>query len=148
MKIMDDDENRSATEQEAYFAELQRVCPELADGLAISGDTLPPLLSQAELTAILRRLPDKAGGDAFLAAWYAAGPPREPPKMSAEEQALRATFARELERVCPRAEWTEPPFGFQHPHGLEHTVEVLRSLPDRAGIHVFLRALHGNDYWR
>lgn len=60
-------------DMEAFFAELQRVCPEMVGGLAITGDKRPPQLSSAELTAILRRLPDNAGEDAFLAAWYAAG---------------------------------------------------------------------------
>lgn len=45
-------------------------------------------------------------------------------------------------------EWTEPPFGFSLPHDEAHAIEVLRSLPDRAGLHVFLRALLGNDYHR
>ena len=79
-------DDSSAQEMQAYFAELQRVCPELVEGLAISGDKLPPVRSRAELTAILRKLPDNAGADAFLKAWYAAGPPRKPPQMSSEEQ--------------------------------------------------------------
>lgn len=61
---------------------------------------------------------------------------------------MRDVYADELERVCPRAEWTEPPFGFSLPHDLPHAIEVLRSLPDHSGIHVFLRALLGKDYHR
>ena len=61
---------------------------------------------------------------------------------------MRRTYAAELERVCPRAEWTEPPFGFSLPHDLTHAIKVLRSLPDRSGIHVFLRALLGKGYHR
>jgi len=81
---MDDDESGAAAEIESYFAELQRVCPELVEGLAISGDTPPPLLSRAQLTAILRALPDNAGGQAFVDAWYAAGTTRVPPEISPE----------------------------------------------------------------
>lgn len=58
LRTMDSAEKTRFADMEAYYAELQRVCPELVDGLAIKGNKLPPQLSRAELTAILRRLPD------------------------------------------------------------------------------------------
>ena len=71
---MDDDDASRAAELDAFFAELGRVCPEAVDGLAVRGSKQPPPMSRAELTAVLKTLPDNAGADAFLAAWYAAAP--------------------------------------------------------------------------
>ena len=71
---MDDDDASRAAELDAFFAELERVCPEAVDGLAVRGSKQPPPMSHAELTAVLKTLPDNAGADPFLAAWYAAAP--------------------------------------------------------------------------
>ena len=56
-----------------FFAELERVCPEATNGLAIQGPP-PPMISVRERIALLRQLPNGAGVEAFLAAWYAAAP--------------------------------------------------------------------------
>jgi hypothetical protein len=56
-----------------FFAELERVCPEAAEGLAIGGPS-PPQLTVRERIELLKTLPDNAGVDRFLAAWYAARP--------------------------------------------------------------------------
>ena len=58
-------------EFEEFMAELTRVCPEAIDGLAIGGPPPPPL-SQRQLIDLLRTLPDNAGLDGFLNAWYNA----------------------------------------------------------------------------
>lgn len=55
-----------------FFAELTRVCPEAANGLAVSGEPLP-MLSLQQRIEILRALPDNAGVDAFVAAWRSFG---------------------------------------------------------------------------
>jgi hypothetical protein len=138
---MSEDEDRRVAEFEEFEAELERVCPEAVGGLVVRAPKPPACLSRAELIALLRTLPDNAGAEAFLDAWYAAAPAGEPPEFSAEEKAVRRAYATELERVCPADEWTEPPFGFLLPGGLEHAVAVLRSLPDRAGVLAFVRAL-------
>jgi len=65
------DKDPPATEDLAqFFAELERVCPEAVNGLAIEGEP-PPMLSLRERVALLRTLPDQAGVDAFMQAWYA-----------------------------------------------------------------------------
>jgi hypothetical protein len=138
---MNDDLAARGAEMEAFFAELRRVCPESESGLAISGSKGPPRLSQAELTALLRTLPDRAGTEAFVAAWYAAGPPEEPVELSAEEEALRRAYAEQLDRICPPDKWNEPPYGWCLPHGLEHAVAVMRGLPDGAGAQALVDAL-------
>jgi hypothetical protein len=56
-----------------FFAELERVCPEAANGLAINGPPPPPLTVR-ERIELLKTLPDHAGVDRFLNAWYAARP--------------------------------------------------------------------------
>ncbi len=136
--------SRAATEFDEFLTELQRVCPDLVKGFAVAAHTPPPPLSWVELAALLRTLPDNAGEDVFLDAWYAAGPGEEPPQLSNEEKSLQRAYVAELERVCPADEWTEPPFGFGLPGGLEHAVAVLRSLPDRAGALAFDRALQSS----
>lgn len=50
-----------------FFAELTRVCPEAANGLAVSEPL--PMLSLQQRIDLLRALPDNAGVDAFVAAW-------------------------------------------------------------------------------
>ena len=62
---------------EEFEAQLVRVCPEAAEGLAVSGPPPPPL-SLREQIALLRSLPDNAGLDAFMTAWYAATPNTSP----------------------------------------------------------------------
>jgi hypothetical protein len=71
--MMEDGADTLAHDFDAFIVELQRVCPDAVDGLAVSGPTPPPLSLQ-ERVALLRTLPDNAGAERFLAAWYALGP--------------------------------------------------------------------------
>jgi hypothetical protein len=70
---MSDDDEILVRDINEFFAELERVCPEAADGLAIGGPP-PPQLTVRERIELLKTLPDNAGVDRFLAAWYAARP--------------------------------------------------------------------------
>jgi hypothetical protein len=65
---MADESDPVIADSRAFFAELERVCPEAANGLAVAGP-LPPMLSLRDRVQVLRALPDNAGVDAFLAAW-------------------------------------------------------------------------------
>lgn len=62
--------NENVVEFKQFFAELERVCPEAAAGLAFSGAS-PPILSRRDLIAVLQTLSDNAGVEAFLTAWLA-----------------------------------------------------------------------------
>jgi len=53
-----------------FVAELERVCPEAAGGLAVGGAP-PPMLNRRDLIAILQTLPADADVHAFVAAWQA-----------------------------------------------------------------------------
>ncbi|HTL95576.1 MAG TPA: hypothetical protein VL157_08535 [Gemmatimonadaceae bacterium] len=65
---MADESDRVIADSRGFFAELERVCPEAASGLAVAGPP-PPMLSLRDRVRVLRTLPDNAGVDAFLAAW-------------------------------------------------------------------------------
>ena len=67
---MTDSHEQFLAEYYELMAELERVCPEAANGLAISGSP-PPQLSRREQISLLRSLPDNAGVDAYMRAWYA-----------------------------------------------------------------------------
>ena len=67
---MNDEDEEIARDMNEFFAELERVCPEAATGLAIDGPPPPPLTVR-ERIELLKTLPDKAGVDRFLDAWYA-----------------------------------------------------------------------------
>ena len=54
-----------------FMAEFRRVCPGI-DGVAVSGAP-PPSLTMREQVALLRSLPDNAGVERYLSAWYARG---------------------------------------------------------------------------
>lgn len=67
-----DDRDALIRDHEDFIAELKRVCPEAVTGLAIAGPP-PPVLSLRQRVNLLRTLPNNAGVDAFLRAWYALG---------------------------------------------------------------------------
>jgi len=70
---MKDDTIRDMLDMHELHAELERVCPEAKEGLAVAGPR-PPRLSHAELADVLRALPDNAGVDAVRRAWSEAVP--------------------------------------------------------------------------
>ena len=65
---MADESDSLVADSKAFFAELERVCPQAANGLAVAGPP-PPMVSLRDRVQVLRTLPDNAGVDAFLAAW-------------------------------------------------------------------------------
>jgi uncharacterized protein YbbK (DUF523 family) len=65
---MTDQRNDTVVELNRFFAELERVCPEAASGLAVSR-VPPPMLSLRDRITILQTLSDNAGVEAFLVAW-------------------------------------------------------------------------------
>jgi hypothetical protein len=72
-------------DHEDFIAELNRVCPEAVSGLAIAGPP-PPMLSLRERVDLLRTLPDNAGVDAFMRAWYARGEPTKNGRTAANDR--------------------------------------------------------------
>jgi hypothetical protein len=75
-------------DHEAFIAELNRVCPEAVSGLAIAGPP-PPMLSLRERVNLLRTLPDNAGIDAFMRAWYARGEATQDGRAAADDRGVR-----------------------------------------------------------
>ena len=73
---MTEEDDSLIRELNEFAAEVERVCPEAANGLAIGGAPPPPL-SRRQLISLLKQLPDNAGADRLMAAWYAtsADPP-------------------------------------------------------------------------
>jgi hypothetical protein len=69
---MKDDDIRDMMDKHAFFAELERVCPEARDGVDVVGSVGPMSMSHAQLADILSTLPDNAGIDLFVRACRAA----------------------------------------------------------------------------
>ena len=68
---MTEEDDSLLRELNEFDAEIERVCPEAANGLAVGGAPPPPL-SRRQLISLLKQLPDNAGADRFMAAWYGA----------------------------------------------------------------------------
>ena len=109
-------------------------------------------LSPTEFLGWLQTIPGGIGHDQFMARLRAPaveGGPHFPapgdtapdvatyrdPEMDEEE-----AFSDELERVISASDEAHD-YAFDMPHGRTHAFAVLRSLPDRAGIEAFVRAL-------
>lgn len=81
---MKDDTIRDMLDMHELHAELERVCPEAQEGLAVAGPR-PPRLSHAELADVLRALPDDAGVEAVRRAWSEAVPNGDASALAGEQ---------------------------------------------------------------
>ena len=63
------DHEQWLVEYNEFVAELERVCPDAANGLA--ADSPLPAISRRDLITVLRGLPGNAGVDVFISAWQA-----------------------------------------------------------------------------
>jgi hypothetical protein len=72
-------EERSLVDlHDEFETEMRRVCPDAPAAQILDATAAPPpWISPPRLVALLRSLPDGAGHEAFMAAWYATAPEGE-----------------------------------------------------------------------